>query len=137
MVSEQSLGCHLILFIVLTKEYTFFVVPCKAFPSNQIFRYMLGQKIDRQSLKQPQWLELQYQNSKDPTCCTCLHLIKYLFHTIILFLTTPGTPHNNNFCLKNICLVIFYQGFEGQNMKLSHKDDFVFVGNCISRLVSH
>ena len=43
----------------------------------------------------------------------------------------------NNFCLKNICLVIIYPGFEGQNMKLSTKYDFAFVGNCISRLVSH
>ena len=73
--------------------------------------------------------DVQYKKSKEPPKCTGLFLLDKWMESLIDF--------GNNFGLKNICLVIFYQGFEGQNMKLSTEDDFVFVGNCISRLVSH
>ena len=84
---------------------------------------------------------VQYKKSKEPPKCTGLFLlykwIESLFDHGNVLSTSITLVISNNFCLKNICLVIFYQGFEGQNMKLSTEDDFVFVGNCISRLVSH
>ena len=84
---------------------------------------------------------LQYKKSKEGPKCTGLFLlykwIESLFDHGNVLSTSIAVAISNNFCLKNICLVIFCQGFEGQNMKLSTEDDFVLVGNCISRLVSH
>ena len=80
---------------------------------------------------------IQYKKSKEPPKCTGLFLlykwIESLFdHGNVLSTSTLGISNN---CLKKFSLVIFYQGFEGQNIKLSIEDDFVFVENCISRLV--
>ena len=94
-----------------------------------------------EKLNMPFLLFLQYKKSKVPPKCTGLFLldewIESLFDHGNVISTSITLVISNNFCLKNTCLVIFYQGFEGQNMKLSTEDDFVFVGNCISRLVSH